>query len=30
MSQTSGIPLAELRKHMFLFRDRDATAHLLR
>eukprot|EP00891_Asterochloris_glomerata_P001193 jgi/Astpho2/1193/e_gw1.00022.9.1_t len=30
MSQTSGIPLRELRKHMFLFRDRDATAHLLR
>ena len=30
MSQTSGIPLEELRPHMFLLRDRDATGHLMR
>ncbi len=30
MSQTSGIPLEELRPHMFLLRDRDATSHLMR
>jgi glutamyl-tRNA reductase len=30
MSRSSGIPLDTLRPHMFLLRDRDATAHLLR
>lgn len=30
MSQSSGIPLEELRPHMFLLRDRDATSHLMR
>lgn len=30
MSQASGIPLEELRPHMFLLRDRDATSHLMR
>ncbi len=30
MSRSSGIPLEELRPHMFLFRDKDATSHLLR
>ena len=30
MSQSSGIPLEELRPHMFLLRDRDATGHLMR
>jgi glutamyl-tRNA reductase len=30
MSHSSGIPLEELRKHMFLYRDRDATHHLFR
>jgi len=30
MSRSSGIPLATLRPHMFLLRDRDAIAHLLR
>ena len=30
MSKASGIPLDELRPHLFLLRDRDATSHLLR
>lgn len=30
MSRSSGIPLKTLRQHLFLFRDRDATSHLLR
>ena len=30
MSRSSGIPLEELRPHMFLFRDKDATGHLMR
>jgi glutamyl-tRNA reductase len=30
MARSSGIPLPELRPHMFLLRDRDATSHLLR
>lgn len=30
MSRSSGIPLETLRKHLFLYRDRDATSHLLR
>lgn len=30
MSQYSGIPLAELKEHMFLLRDQDATSHLLK
>ncbi len=30
MSRSSGVPLETLRKHLFLFRDRDATSHLLR
>mmetsp|Transcript_33283 Transcript_33283/g.53288 ORF Transcript_33283/g.53288 Transcript_33283/m.53288 type:complete len:550 (-) Transcript_33283:306-1955(-) len=30
MSQYSGIPLEELREHLFLLRDRDATSHLLK
>ncbi|KAK9818269.1 hypothetical protein WJX72_009775 [[Myrmecia] bisecta] len=30
MSQASGIPLEELRPHMFLYQDQDATRHLLR
>ena len=30
MSRASGVPLDELRPHLFLLRDRDATSHLLR
>ena len=30
MSQYSGIPLDELREHLFLLRDQDATSHLLK
>ena len=30
MSRTSGIPLETLRQYLFLFKDRDATSHLLR
>jgi glutamyl-tRNA reductase len=30
MSRASGVPLEELRPHLFLLRDRDATGHLLR
>lgn len=30
MSHSSGLSLAELRPHMFLLRDRDATGHLLK
>ena len=30
MSQSSGVPISELRPHLFLLRDRDATAHLLK
>ena len=30
MCRSSGIPLEKLRQHLFLFRDRDATSHLLR
>lgn len=30
MSRASGVPLEELRPHLFLLRDRDATSHLLR
>eukprot|EP00898_Chlorokybus_atmophyticus_P005971 jgi/Chlat1/6375/Chrsp44S05833 len=30
MSQTSGVPVAELRKHLFLLRDRDASTHIMR
>lgn len=30
MSQYSGIPLEDLREHMFLLRDQDATEHLLK
>ena len=30
MSRSSGIPLEELRPYMFLFRDKDASGHLLR
>lgn len=30
MVQRSGIPLEELREHLFLLRDRDATNHILR
>lgn len=30
MVQASGVPLEELRPHLFLLRDRDATNHLLR
>ncbi|GBG61575.1 hypothetical protein CBR_g22372 [Chara braunii] len=30
MSKTSGIPIEELRPHLFLLRDRDATQHLFR
>ena len=30
MSGSSGIPLEELRPYMFLFRDKDASGHLLR
>jgi len=30
MCRSSGIPLETLRQHLFLFRDRDATSHLLR
>lgn len=30
MSKASGVPLEELRPYLFLLRDRDATAHLLR
>ena len=30
MSRSSGIPLETLRQYLFLFRDRDATSHLLR
>jgi len=30
MSQYSGIPLEELREHLFLLRDQDATGHLLK
>jgi glutamyl-tRNA reductase len=28
--QSSGLPLEELREHLFLLRDRDATSHVLR
>lgn len=30
MSHSSGLSLDELRPHMFLLRDRDATGHLLK
>lgn len=30
LSRASGVPLADLRPHLFLLRDRDATGHLLR
>ncbi|CAK9237678.1 unnamed protein product [Sphagnum troendelagicum] len=30
MSKTSGIPVHELREHLFILRDRDATQHLFR
>eukprot|EP00475_Leptophrys_vorax_P003126 TRINITY_DN11811_c0_g1_i1.p1 TRINITY_DN11811_c0_g1~~TRINITY_DN11811_c0_g1_i1.p1 ORF type:complete len:533 (-),score=46.88 TRINITY_DN11811_c0_g1_i1:86-1684(-) len=30
MSKSSGVPIEELRKHLFLLRQRDATQHLLR
>lgn len=30
LSQTSGIPVHELRQHLFILRDRDATQHLFR
>ena len=30
MSRASGVPLEQLRPHLFLLRDRDATSHLLR
>jgi glutamyl-tRNA reductase len=30
LSRSSGVPLEELRPYLFLLRDRDATAHLLR
>lgn len=30
MSKASGVPLDQLRPHLFLLRDRDATGHLLR
>ena len=30
LSRSSGVPLEQLRPHLFLLRDRDATAHLLR
>ncbi len=30
MSQYSGIPLEDLREHLFLLRDQDATSHLLK
>ncbi|EFN59864.1 hypothetical protein CHLNCDRAFT_33707 [Chlorella variabilis] len=30
MSRASGVPLDQLRPHLFLLRDRDATGHLLR
>ncbi|KAI8468455.1 MAG: Glutamyl-tRNAGlu reductase [Monoraphidium minutum] len=30
LSRSSGVPLEELRPHLFLLRDRDATRHLLR
>ncbi|KAJ7296911.1 hypothetical protein O6H91_14G008200 [Diphasiastrum complanatum] len=30
MSKTSGIPIDELREHLFVLRDRDATQHLFR
>jgi glutamyl-tRNA reductase len=30
MARSSGVPLEELRPHLFLLRDRDATQHLLR
>lgn len=28
--QTSGIPMGDLREHLFILRDRDATQHLFR
>ncbi|KAL2649345.1 hypothetical protein R1flu_017473 [Riccia fluitans] len=30
MSRTSGVPVEELREHLFILRDRDATQHLFR
>ncbi|KAH7424266.1 hypothetical protein KP509_11G000100 [Ceratopteris richardii] len=30
VSQASGIPIGDLRQHLFILRDRDATQHLLR
>lgn len=30
MAKSSGLPLEELREHLFLLRDRDATSHVLR
>ncbi|EFJ28894.1 hypothetical protein SELMODRAFT_171031 [Selaginella moellendorffii] len=30
MSKTSGVPLEELRQHLFILRDRDATQHLFK
>lgn len=30
MSQTSGIPLEELRHYMFLYHDQEATEHIMR
>lgn len=30
MSRSSGVPLEEMRPHLFLLRDRDATQHLMR